>query len=121
MELANDEFDQYVRQAMEGIDPQFAVHLKEVPVIVEDMPNGQVCQQLHIADNRRILGLFQGVPLDRRVNRVGGPSQITIYRRNILAVCQRRADLAEKIRKVVVHELGHYLGFSDGQLRSHDY
>ena len=35
MEICEEEFEQYVREAIDSIDPQFRRYLDEVPVIVE--------------------------------------------------------------------------------------
>ena len=116
MEVPNEEFDDYVCRAIESVDTEFRVHLAEVPVIVEDEPGDEVCGRLGLNRKDCLLGLFQGVPISRRVEGAGGPSQITLYRKNILLACPGRRVLADKIRRVLIHELGHYLGFSEKQL-----
>lgn len=121
MEVSIEEFDNFVQLAIESIDPQFRVYLAEVPVIVEEMPGEQICRRMGIAGQNRLLGLFQGVPLKNRVNGIGAPSQISLYRQNILGICRCRKELAQQIGKVIIHELGHYLGFSEQELRRHDY
>ena len=120
--VSHDEFDEYVCRAIDSIDAPFRRYLDEVPVIVEDVPDDAVCRLMHLADGRGLLGLFRGVPLNRRSVLAGdGPNQIVLYRRNILAVCRDRTQLAQQIRRTIVHELGHYLGFSEQQLRQQGY
>ena len=119
MKISNEEFDRYVRQALETVAPEFRCHFDQVPVIVEDLPDDDLSRKLHLADGRSLLGLFQGVPLHKTSH--PAPSQITLYRRNILAHCHNHNQLIRQIRKTVIHELGHYLGFSEQQLRRHKY
>ena len=119
MDVSNEEFDDYVRWAIESVDSEFRAYFAEVPVVVEDEPGDEICGRLGLGKRDWLLGLFQGVPLNRRVEGSGGPSQITLYRKNILKNCPSRQKLPDKIRKVLVHELGHYLGFSEQQLRQH--
>jgi predicted Zn-dependent protease with MMP-like domain len=46
------------------------------------------------------------------------PDTITLYRIPILAVCQRREEVPERVRKVLVHEVGHALGIGEAELRA---
>ena len=118
MPIIPDEFDRYVLEAMESIDPAFRAYLDQVPVVVEDKPEAALCQQMRLADNTSLLGLYRGVPLNRRsVNSDFGPDQIVLYRENLLAFCRSRRHLAQQIRKTLIHELAHYLGFSEEQIR----
>ena len=122
LEISDEEFDGYVRQALETLDPQFSAHLEEVPVIVDDLPLRTVWQEMRLAGPYELLGLFQGVPLNQRsVEQPGGPNQIVLYRKSILGICRTRSQLARQIRKTIIHELGHYLGFSESQLRHYRY
>ena len=70
MNVSRDEFDGYVQQAMEGIDPAFRGYLTEGPVVVEDKPVEELWRRMGLKEGRHLLGLFQGVPL--RVHQAGG-------------------------------------------------
>ena len=118
IDVSRQEFDGIVREAVAGMDSQFCGYLDEVPVLIEDYPNEQVCRQMGRTDGKGLLGLYRGTPLNRRSVGGGfGPSQILLYRENILRVCSNKKNLTEQIKKTLVHELGHYLGFSEKQLR----
>ena len=45
------------------------------------------------------------------------PDTITLYRIPILAVCRRPEKVAPRVRKVLVHEVGHALGIEEAELR----
>ena len=68
----------------------------------------------------RILGLYHGVPLNRRSASFGAPYADTIhlFSANLERVCRTRDDLARQIRVTVLHETAHFFGYSEGQLRS---
>jgi len=120
MNITREEFDDYVQQAIESIDPAFGPYLDEVPVIVEDNPDDVVCRDTKLDDPHCLLGVFRGLPLNKRsVHSAGYTNQIILYRRNILDRCRSRRQLLGRIRKTIIHELGHYLGFSEQQLRQH--
>jgi len=121
MNISDAEFDQLVEEAIEGIDPPFRTYLDVVPVIVEDYPDAAVCRAMKL-NRDELLGLFQGIALpERHVDGPDGPNQIYLYRRNLLAGCRTRRQLARQIRQTLVHELAHLLGFSEQQIRELHY
>jgi predicted Zn-dependent protease with MMP-like domain len=46
-----------------------------------------------------------------------GPDHIGLYQKNIEAVCSSEAEVREQIRLTVIHELGHYFGMDENQLK----
>nr|WP_300052520.1 metallopeptidase family protein [uncultured Nocardioides sp.] len=46
------------------------------------------------------------------------PDTITLYRNPILAVCEHPEDVAPRVRKVLVHEVGHAMGIEEDELRA---
>ena len=46
-----------------------------------------------------------------------GPDYIVLYQKNIEAVCSSEAEVREQIRLTVIHELGHYFGMDETQLK----
>jgi predicted Zn-dependent protease with MMP-like domain len=45
------------------------------------------------------------------------PDRITIYQRAICARCQTEAEVADQVRRTVVHEVAHHFGIADERLR----
>jgi predicted Zn-dependent protease with MMP-like domain len=50
-------------------------------------------------------------------NLSSGPDNIVLYQKNIEAVCSTEAEIREQIRLTVIHELGHYFGLDENQLK----
>jgi predicted Zn-dependent protease with MMP-like domain len=46
-----------------------------------------------------------------------GPDHIVLYQKNIEAVCSSEEEMREQIRQTLLHEIGHYFGMSEEQLR----
>lgn len=106
---AQREFEQAVEQALEGLPRELAEAMSNVGIIVEDEPPGEA----------PLLGLYQGVPLTRRGSGYSGtlPDKITIYRCPLERLYgSDQTQLAEQIRRVVIHEVAHHFGISDERL-----
>jgi predicted Zn-dependent protease with MMP-like domain len=65
-----------------------------------------------------LLGLYEGTPLvERRIDDAySGPDRITLFRIPLLDMCASMKELREEIRITIIHELGHYFGFDEGEL-----
>jgi predicted Zn-dependent protease with MMP-like domain len=89
-------------------------HRPESPDFPPDQPPAQSGQQ-----RRLLLGLFHGVPKTKKSSfeLPTGPDHIVLYQRNIEAVCSNEAQVREQIRRTVIHELGHYFGMDENQLK----
>jgi predicted Zn-dependent protease with MMP-like domain len=46
-----------------------------------------------------------------------GPGYVVLYQKNIEAVCSSESEIRDQIRRTVIHELGHYFGMDEDQLR----
>ena len=46
-----------------------------------------------------------------------GPDYIVLYQKNIEALSSSEAGVREQIRLTVIHELGHYFGMDENQLK----
>ena len=44
------------------------------------------------------------------------PDRIIIYRRAICGICRTEQEVADQVRRTVVHEVGHYFGIDDDRL-----
>jgi predicted Zn-dependent protease with MMP-like domain len=65
----------------------------------------------------RLLGLYEGIPLTSRTSQYAGvlPDRITIYRQAICAIC-RTEQVADEVRRTVIHEIAHHFGIDDDRL-----
>jgi predicted Zn-dependent protease with MMP-like domain len=116
--MKREQFVALVEAALDALPEEFRRRIRNVAVLVEDTPSGQASsppgQQRHL-----LLGLFHGVPTTRKstFDLPTGPDYIVLYQKNIEAVCSSEAEIREQIRLTVIHELGHYFGMDEEQLR----
>ena len=107
--MEKERFEQIVEEALAGIPAKFRKLLRNIAVMVEDRPpHGQP-----------LLGIYHGVPYQHRGPYYGNnpPDVIVLYREPIESLCRTEEEVREKIREVVLHEVGHYFGMDEGQLR----
>ncbi|MGH9090926.1 MAG: metallopeptidase family protein [Acidimicrobiales bacterium] len=104
--LTRQRFEELVADALDSLPEGLARAMDNVAVVVED------------GDDGRLLGLYHGVPLTGRWGYAGAvPDRITIYQDPICARCRTEEEVAEQVRRTVVHEVGHHFGIGDARLR----
>ncbi|MCX6089153.1 MAG: metallopeptidase family protein [Candidatus Atribacteria bacterium] len=87
-------------------------NIKNVEFIIEDLPHPSLSRQF---GNNLLLGLYQGIPLPKRGEGYTFvlPDRIVLYQKNLERVVGEDNVWREKIREVVLHEIGHYFGFNE--------
>jgi len=111
-------FVKVVEEVLDSLPQEFRSRIRNVAVLVEDMPPNQPSRRLG-RQRRLVLGVFHGVPTTRKsiFDLPTGPDHIVLYQKNIEAVCSSEAEVREQIRLTVIHELGHYFGMDENQLK----
>lgn len=114
VELSSEEFDNMVRKIFrEQIPEEFQAELENIALTIEDAPmNGRAAQ------NRTLLGLFEGYPKTTPYSMFHGvqPSKITLYEKNLLFHAQDLPDLHKLVQEVLMHEIAHYFGYNEYQM-----
>ncbi|MEC9346663.1 MAG: metallopeptidase family protein [Pseudomonadota bacterium] len=107
------------RAALADIPPELARHCTGVVIRVADFADQDVLDELGIESPFDLMGLYEGVALPFRSvsDPVGEPEQVWLYRRAILDYwCENDEPLADIVRHVLIHEIGHHFGFSDDDM-----
>jgi predicted Zn-dependent protease with MMP-like domain len=119
MKLTRKEFEELVVLALRRLPKFFKKRMKNVDVAVEDRAPRDLLSEMGLRSPFDLLGLYQGVPLDRRGFYYGNvlPDKITLFQIPIEAICQTREEIEEKVKEVVIHEVGHYFGLDDKRIR----
>jgi predicted Zn-dependent protease with MMP-like domain len=112
-------FGRLVDRALADLPEEFRGRLENLEILVEDWPDPITLELAAIKSPAGLLGFYHGVPLPQRTHDYGQvmPDRISIYRRPILLACANRAEVRKTVRRVVLHEIGHYFGISDDRLR----
>ncbi len=117
------EFDRLVMDAIHELPKNIKDHLSTVSIIVEDRPSNLLLEKLKLRPNISLLGLFEGVPLNRRSVWQSGtiPERITIFQKNIEAISHSGEEIKQRIKKVMRHEVAHFVGFTEEEIRGMGY
>jgi len=105
--------------ALRRLPKFFKKKMKNVDVVVEDQASRDLLSEMGLQSPLELLGLYQGVPLDRRGFYYGNvlPDKITLFQIPIESMCQTKEEIEAKVKEVVIHEVGHYFGLDDARLR----
>jgi predicted Zn-dependent protease with MMP-like domain len=116
--MKREDFVKLMEEALDSLPREFRSRIRNVAVLLEDTPPNQPPPQPG-QQRRLLLGLFHGVPTTRKsiFDLPTGPDHIVLYQKNIEAVCSSEAEIREQIRLTVIHELGHYFGMTEDQLK----
>ena len=117
------DFDSLVEKAVEGLPEEFKQYFTNITIMVEDYPSKE--DKKLAGSKSLLLGLFKGVPYTRK----GGffnipyplPDKIILFQKNIESFCSSEKELIEQITKILIHEVGHYFGFSEKDLKKHGF
>jgi predicted Zn-dependent protease with MMP-like domain len=107
--MGPEEFDKLVETAMKIVPPRFRRRLKNVVFLVEPEP-----------PRPGLLGLYQGRPLPLRSvsDSFTLPDRIVIYQGPHERLARDRSDLLRLVRETVWHEVAHYFGMDERQVRA---
>jgi predicted Zn-dependent protease with MMP-like domain len=103
-------------RALAALPQQFLAEVGSVAIRVEDFPDEETEAAMELESPFDLLGLYRGIALPHKS--VSDPLPATdlvfLYRRPILDYwCDNGENLFEIVRHVLIHEIGHHLGFSD--------
>jgi predicted Zn-dependent protease with MMP-like domain len=104
--MEQEEFEEHVREALDGLPDDIARGLENVAVVVEDeSPLGP-----------GILGSFFGYPHGAPPPSGALPAKVVVYRRPLEASFPDSHELQRQIRVTVLHELAHYFGIDENRI-----
>jgi predicted Zn-dependent protease with MMP-like domain len=105
--------------ALATIPEPLRAHVQGVVLRVDDFPDEETEREMDLESPFDLLGLYRGVALPHRSTEFTGtmPNMVFLYRRPLLEYwCETGEDLADVVRHVLIHEIGHHFGFSDDDM-----
>ncbi len=119
MKLTQKEFEEAVISALNRLPKFIKKKMENVDVVVEPRASQGLLNEMGLRSPSELLGLYQGVPYDRRGFYYGNvlPDKITLFQFPIESICETKEEVKDKVREVVIHEVGHYFGLDEKRLR----
>jgi predicted Zn-dependent protease with MMP-like domain len=119
-------FEEIAQRVFDGLPAPFRDAVDNVAIAVEESPDPRVERRRKgYRPGALLLGLYEGIPLPRRGNDYGMypvvPDRITLYRENIERFAATAEDIPGVIRDTLIHEIGHYFGMTERQIRAAGY
>lgn len=117
------EFEQLVERAIERIPQIFQKAMENVAITVADWPDPDVMEEMTGDRNEVVYGLFTGTPLPERSVEMSGdmPAMIELYQMPLVEDFPDRRDLIEEIEITLVHEIAHFMGMDEEEIREQGY
>jgi len=112
-----DEIEALARAALAKLPAQFAEHLGEVVLLVEEFADEALLEEMGFDDPFELTGVYEGTPLHLKSIEHSGrlPDRIRLFRAPMLDewIARGNETLEHFVAHVVVHEVGHHFGLSD--------
>ncbi|ANY20218.1 Possibl zinc metallo-peptidase [Tsuneonella dongtanensis] len=115
------EFEAIARTAFARLPAEFAAHLGDLVMSVEEFADEETLAAMGIEDPFELTGLFEGIGLTEQSIADSGqmPNRVRLFRQPILDEWIADGhDLEHLIAHVVVHEIGHHFGLSDEDMHA---
>ncbi len=112
--------EEMARHALETVPEELRARIDGVVFRVVEFPDEETCREMDLASPFDILGLYRGVPFGEKSisDAPHDVDMIFLYRRPLLDYwCEYGEDLEHLIRHVLIHEIGHHFGLSDGDMQ----
>jgi predicted Zn-dependent protease with MMP-like domain len=114
------QFEKILQEEFDALPELFQHNLENIRIVVEDQP-----QKKWAGGRGLLLGLYEGIPLSKRGADYGVypvlPDTITLFHRNIELIAGNDDAVRLQIRTTLIHEIGHYYGMSEADIRRAGY
>lgn len=117
--MTEDKFEEWIKETIESLPRIFRKKLENVQIVIEDRPPVGFQRKYPLPGSSLMLGLYQGVPLIKRGVHFSNifPDKIIIFRSPIERICSSEKQMKKMVNTTLLHEIGHYFGLDEKQLR----
>lgn len=121
MEISDEQFARLVANAMDDLAKQLS-DVKNVGIVIANDPTPAQRKHLHLVNGMTLYGLYEGIPLTKRNGNYSGvlPDKITLFKNPLSWGVRTEAELQEKVRHTLWHELAHHFGLDHDDIRKRE-
>ena len=127
VKVTDEQFEEMVERAIDSIPDSFLGELENIVFFAEYEPDESQLYEDEVGDEEVLdgmFGLFEGPTLYERLAGYGdaeGPSVVTVFKRAHERACATVEEMAEEVRRTVVHEVGHYFDMDEERVSEMGY
>jgi len=114
-----EEIIQMAEHALDAIPAQLREMVRGIAIIVEEVADDETLEEMGMENPWELTGLYRGTPLTQKsvFDVATQPDTIFLYREPILLEwIETGEELFRLVRNVLIHEIGHHFGLSDGDI-----
>lgn len=115
-----EEFEKTVEAALKEIPKNYTDILEknQIQVLARDKAPAKLKKDYK---GQTVFGMFIGIPLGHFYNMAQEPTRIELYRESFESFYSNKGELKKQILMTVIHEIAHYFGFSEKEIRKLGY
>ena len=119
MLYSREQFEIWVEDAWLGIPENIRARFSNLSVVVDGEPNDEQLAAGRVPAGGTLLGLYQGIPLDRRGwhYQMALPDKVTLFQGPIEREARSPREIPLIIYDTLWHELAHHLGMNEREVR----
>jgi predicted Zn-dependent protease with MMP-like domain len=116
--VSDDQFADLIEQSFDTLPEAHRKAIRNVAIVYADEPTEAQREQLQLACNESLYGLYEGVPLAARQGAINQypPDKITIFKGPIMEMAESLEDVLAEIHHTLWHEVAHYFGLNHDQI-----
>ena len=117
--METEHFEALVVEALDSLPDIIRSKMDNVAVEVRPLADTETLHSVKAANPMNLLGIYQGIPFNRRGPWYGNviPDRILLFQKPIEARCRTEEAVKRLVREVLIHEIGHYYGLNEAELR----
>jgi predicted Zn-dependent protease with MMP-like domain len=116
--VSSEQFEVLINEALAELPKDHVKNLKNVAILVNDVPTPKQRQKLALRNDQTLLGLYEGVPLSQRQGQQKMlPDKITLFKIPLEYMANNNEGLKEQIKHTLWHEIAHYYGLDHDAIR----
>lgn len=117
-----EDFENEIIKVLEGLPEKFRDKFENINFMIEENLLRHDMEDPEHGSASYTLGLYQGLPMTMRFRKYSiFPDRITIFKKPLESISRNEEELKKNIKRVVLHEVGHYFGLSEKKLRELGY
>jgi len=115
-----EEFEHFVDASLKEIPENFTeiLNKNQIKVLAREKAPAAVRSNYK---GKTVFGVFIGVPLGHFFKLAPEPTRIELYQESFESVFSNPDDMKKQILVTVIHEIAHYFGFSEAEIRKLGY